>query len=391
MSFAELGVSRPVVGALSKRGITAPFAVQELVIADVLAGRDVLVQSPTGSGKTLAFGVPLVDLIDASDRRPAALILAPTRELALQIVDELREIATARALSVAPVYGGAGIEKQARRAARAHIIVATPGRLEDLLARRVFGLEHVRALVIDEADRMLDMGFKPAVDRIVAKTPSDRQTLFFSATLEAAAGKLARAYTSDARRHVHEPVASDGGEVSHRFVEVEHTAKLDALVAELGEESRGRTLVFVRTKHGADRLVRRLGKRGVRAVAMHGNKSQGQRQRALAGFERGDVDTLVATDVAARGIDVEEITHVINFDAPGDRDAYVHRVGRTGRAGSDGAGVTFVLPEQAGELRRIASDLGLDAEFSTGLGRRTQTHRTRGAHRSKRRAPRSHR
>jgi superfamily II DNA/RNA helicase len=238
---------------------------------------------------------------------------------------------------------------------------------------------------------MLDMGFKPAVDRIVAKTPNDRQTLFFSATLEAAAGKLAHAYTSDARRHVHEPVASDVGEVSHRFVQVEHTAKVDALVAELGEEGRGRTLVFVRTKHGADRLVRRLDKRGVRAVAMHGNKSQGQRQRALASFERGDVDTLVATDVAARGIDVEEITHVINFDAPGDRDAYVHRVGRTGRAGSDGAGVTFVLPEQAGEFGRIASDLGLDAEFSTGLGRRAQTHRTRGPHRSRRRASRSHR
>jgi ATP-dependent RNA helicase RhlE len=386
MSFADLGVSRPVVGALSRRGITAPFAVQELVIEDVLAGRDVLVQSPTGSGKTLAFGVPLVDLMDASDCRPAALILAPTRELALQIVDELRDVATARALSIAPVYGGAGIEKQAKRAARAHVIVATPGRLEDLLARGAFTLEQVRVLVIDEADRMLDMGFKPAVDRIVAQTPGDRQTLFFSATLEAAAGKLARAYTRDARRHVHEPVASDRGQVSHRFIEVEHTAKLDALIAQLGEEGRGRTLVFVRTKHGADRLVRRLGKRGVRAVAMHGNKSQGQRQRALARFEHGNVDTLVATDVAARGIDVDEITHVINFDAPGDRDAYLHRVGRTGRAGSDGAGVTFVLPEQAGELRRIATELGLEAEFSSGLGHHGQKRRTRGPHRSKRRA-----
>jgi ATP-dependent RNA helicase RhlE len=388
MSFADLGVSRPVVGALSRRKITAPFAVQELVIEDVLAGRDVLVQSPTGSGKTLAFGVPLVELIGASDRRPAALILAPTRELALQIVDELREVTTARALSIAPVYGGAGLEKQAKRAARAHVIVATPGRLEDLLARGAFTLEQLRILVIDEADRMLDMGFKPAVDRIVAQTPGDHQTLFFSATLEAAAGKLARVYTRDARRHVHEPVASDRGEVSHRFVQVEHTAKLNALVAQLGEEGRGRTLVFVRTKHGADRLVRRLGKRGVRAVAMHGNKSQGQRQRALASFERGNVDTLVATDVAARGIDVDEITHVINFDAPGDRDAYVHRVGRTGRAGSDGAGVTFVLPEQAGELRRIASELGLEAEFSSGFGHHAQKRRTRGPHRSKRRARR---
>jgi superfamily II DNA/RNA helicase len=387
MSFADLGVSRPVQGALAKRGITAPFAVQKLVLEDVLDGHDVLVQSPTGSGKTLAFGIPLVDRIEASDRRPAALILAPTRELALQIVDELREIAAARALSVAPVYGGAGLEKQARRAARAHIIVATPGRLEDLLARRAFTLNHVRVLVIDEADRMLDMGFKPAVDRIVAKTPADRQTLFFSATLEAAAGKLARAYTRDARRHVHEPVESDRGEVSHRFLQVEHAAKLDALVAELRDGERGRTLVFVRTKHGADRLVRRLSKHRVDAVAMHGNKSQNQRQRALARFERGEIDTLVATDVAARGIDVEDITHVINFDAPGDRDGYVHRVGRTGRAGSDGAGVTFVLPEQTGDLRRIASDLGLNAEFSTALRGHAETHRARARHQPRDHAP----
>ncbi len=363
MSFADLGVSRPVAGALRKRGITAPFAIQKLVIEDVLDGDDVLVQSPTGSGKTLAFGVPLVDLIEADDPNPAALILAPTRELALQIVDELSEIAAARGLSVAPVYGGVGLEKQARRAARAQIIVATPGRLEDLLQRRAFSLDHVRVLVIDEADRMLDMGFKPAVDRIVARTPGDRQTLFFSATLEAAPGKVARAYTSDARRHVHEPVQEESGEVEHRFVHLEHTDKVGALVAELRDAERGRTLVFVRTKRGADRLVRRLGQHDVEAVAMHGNKSQSQRQRALASFASGRVDTLVATDVAARGIDVEEITHVINYDAPGDRDAYVHRVGRSGRAGRDGAGVSFVLPDQHAEMRKIASSLGLATEF----------------------------
>jgi ATP-dependent RNA helicase RhlE len=363
MSFADLGVSRPLTGALSKRGITAPFPVQELVIGDVLAGHDVLVQSPTGSGKTLAFGVPLIDRIDATARRPAALILAPTRELAVQIVDELHDVATAKALSIAPVYGGVGIEKQAKRAARAHIVVATPGRLEDLLQRRMITLEHVRILVIDEADRMLDMGFKPAVDRLVARTPKSRQTLFFSATLEAAAGKLARAYTRDPRRHVHTPVIEDAGEVHHRFVHLSHEAKVDALVAELRNRDRGRTLVFVRTKHGADRLVRRLSKQRLEAVAMHGNKSQNQRQRALARFERGDVDTLVATDVAARGIDVQHVTHVINFDAPGDRDAYVHRVGRTGRAGREGAGISFVLPDQAHDMRRIATSLGLADEF----------------------------
>jgi superfamily II DNA/RNA helicase len=363
MSFADLGVSRPVVGALSKRGITAPFAVQELVLKDVLAGHDVLVQSPTGSGKTLAFGIPLIERVEPNDRRPAALILAPTRELALQIVDELHEVAAAKSLSIAPVYGGVGIEKQAKRAARAHIVVATPGRLEDLLARRMITLEHVRVLVIDEADRMLDMGFKPAVDRLVSQTPLTRQTLFFSATLEAAAGEVARAYTENARRHVHEPVREDEGEVEHRFVHLSHDAKIDALISELRDTERGRTLVFVRTKHGADRLVRRLTKQRLDAVAMHGNKTQNQRQRALARFERGEVDTLVATDVAARGIDVQDITHVINFDAPGDRDAYVHRVGRTGRAGRDGAGISFVLPDQVRDMRKIATSLGLASEF----------------------------
>ena len=362
-SFADLGVTRPVLDALAKRGITAPFAVQEMVTEDVLDGHDVLVQSPTGSGKTLAFGVPLVECIEATDRRPAALILAPTRELALQIVDDLHPIATARALSIAPVYGGVGLEKQAGKAARAHIIVATPGRLEDLLERRAFTLEHLRILIIDEADRMLDMGFKPAVDRIVAKTPHDRQTVFCSATLEAAAGKVATAYTRDARRHVHEPVEADQGETSHRFVHLDQTAKVDALITELRDSERGRTLVFVRTKHGADRLVKRLVKQRVRAVAMHGNKSQNQRNRALAQFSAGDVDTLVATDVAARGIDVDDITHVINYDAPGDRDGYVHRVGRTARAGRDGAGITFVLSEQDAEMRKVARDLGLGTEY----------------------------
>ena len=365
-TFADLGVSRPVAAALSKRGITAPFAVQKLVIEDVLDGHDVLVQSPTGSGKTLAFGVPLVECVESTDRRAAALVLAPTRELAEQIVDEMHDVATARALSVAPVYGGVGIEKQAKRAARAHIIVATPGRLEDLLQRRSITLEHIRILVIDEADRMLDMGFKPAVDRIVRQTPSDRQTLFFSATLEAAAGQVARAYTHEARRHVHEPVKEDRSEVEHRFVHVDHAAKVSALVEELRNADRGRTLVFVRTKHGADRLVKRLSSKSVDAIAMHGNKSQNQRRRALAMFASGEVDTLVATDVAARGIDVEDITHVINYDAPGDRDAYVHRVGRTARAGRDGAGVTFITGEDDAEMRKMAKTLGLATQFEHG-------------------------
>jgi superfamily II DNA/RNA helicase len=365
-SFADLGVSKPAVSALAARGIHEPFAVQRLVIADVLAGHDVLAQSPTGSGKTLAFGVPLIDRIAAESRRPAGLILAPTRELACQIVDELYEVAHACALSVAPVYGGVGIQAQARKAAKAHIVVATPGRLEDLLQRGDLRLDRIQMLVIDEADRMLDMGFKPAVDRIVAKVPADRQTLFFSATLEGEAGRQAKAYTRDARRHVHTPKEERKADVKHRFVHLAHEAKLDALVSELTQADCERTLVFVRTKRGADRLVKRLDQSGVRAVAMHGNKTQSQRQKALARFESGHVDTLVATDVAARGIDVPDVTHVINFDAPEDRDTYVHRVGRTGRAGRTGAGVSFVIADQARDMGRIASDLGLTSEFDEG-------------------------
>jgi superfamily II DNA/RNA helicase len=364
-SFAGLGVSKVVVDVLRSRSIAEPFAIQSLVVPDVLAGRDVLAKSPTGSGKTLAFGVPLVERLNAGDRRPSALILAPTRELALQIVDDISDIAHARALSVAAVYGGAGIQRQIQQARRAHILVATPGRLEDLLQRRAVSLEQIRILVLDEADRMLDMGFRPAVDRIVALTPAKRQTLFFSATLEGAAGRIAAEYTRDARLHEYvPPVDPSRAETVHRFVKVAHEAKVDALVQELKDADRGLTIVFVRTKRGADRLVKRLKDNYVTAVAMHGDKTQSQREKALARFERGEVDTLVATDVAARGIDVRDVTHVINYDMPEDRDGYVHRIGRTGRAGRAGVGVTFVLGDQAHEMGRIATDLGLHREFS---------------------------
>jgi ATP-dependent RNA helicase RhlE len=369
VSFADLGISKAVVRALAERDITQPFPVQQLVIRDALAGHDLLVQSPTGSGKTLAFGIPLADLIEPSAKGLSALVLAPTRELASQIVDELDAIVRSRNLHVAAVYGGVGFGPQVKAAQRADIVVATPGRLEDLIARGAINLRKVRVLVLDEADRMLDMGFKPAVSRIVAQTPDDRQTLFFSATLEGATGKLAAAYTRDPRRHTHAAPERSEAEIEHRFVHVDsQAAKLDHLAGHLTGPDGGRTLVFVRTKRGADRLVKRLRSRELEAVAMHGDKSQGQRERALARFERGDVEVLVATDVAARGIDVADIAHVVNFDVPGDRDSYVHRVGRTGRAGRTGAGTSFVLTDQAAEMRRIAKDLGLTQEFEQSLG-----------------------
>jgi ATP-dependent RNA helicase RhlE len=368
-TFADLGTSKPVVAALRARAIEKPFAVQEMVIRDALEGRDLLVQSPTGSGKTLAFGVPLVDLIEPGRKGPQALILAPTRELASQIVDELDALVEARRLRIAAVYGGVGFGPQIAAAKRADILVATPGRLEDLIERGAVSLGRVQVLVLDEADRMLDMGFRPAVDRIVSKTPGDRQTLFFSATLEGAAGKVAAAYTRDARSHTHAGSEQVKGDVEHRFLRVDsQAAKLDQLVLQLREDGEGRSLVFVRTKRGADRLVKRLRTEGVAAVAMHGDKTQSQRERALASFERGDVMTLVATDVAARGIDVADVERVVNYDAPEDREAYVHRVGRTGRAGRSGTGISFVLADQAEEMRGIAHGLGLGNHFDQSRG-----------------------
>jgi ATP-dependent RNA helicase RhlE len=368
-TFADLGVSEVVAAELAQREITAPFAVQKMVIPDVLAGHDILAQSPTGSGKTLAFGVPLVERLKDSDARPSALILAPTRELAIQIVDDLRPLAHARALSIAAVYGGAGIIKQARLAGRAHVLVATPGRLLDLIDRRDVSLKNVRILVLDEADRMLDMGFRPVVDKIVKMTAPKRQTMLFSATLEGEVGKIAKVYTTDPRRHEHAHSVERKGDVKHRFVTVTHDGKVDRLVLELKEPERGLTLVFVRTKRGADRLVKRLASSGVQAAAMHGDKSQGQRQRALANFEAGVVDTLVATDVAARGIDVTGITHVINYDIPATREDYVHRIGRTARAGASGTGVTLVAHDQTRELAGMVRDMGLDRELElAGVG-----------------------
>jgi superfamily II DNA/RNA helicase len=293
---------------------------------------------------------------------PCALVLAPTRELASQIVDDLRPLAHARALGITAVYGGVGLEKQARAAAKSHIIVATPGRLEDLLQRRAFTLSNVKMLVLDEADRMLDMGFKPAVDRIVALCPRERQTLFFSATLDGEAGRIAKAFTTNPRTHEQVATVSHIAKVEHRFLTVAHEHKLKTLKEQLMAAD-DLCLVFVRTKRGADRLVQRLAKEHVEAVAMHGDKSQRQREKALARFEAGQVRVLVATDVAARGIDVDGVGHVINFDPPEDRDAYVHRIGRTGRAGRTGVGTTFARPDEIHDVAAIADDLGLEHPF----------------------------
>ncbi len=362
-SFPELGVSEPVARALATRGITIPFPIQTLVVGDALTGRDVLAKSQTGSGKTLAFALPIAErLTPRTDQRPQALILVPTRELASQVVGELRDVARVKGLRVAAAYGGVSIREQSKGVSMADILVATPGRLEDLANRRLVRLDGVRILVLDEADRMLDMGFEPQVAALVRRIPKERQTMFFSATLEGAVGQLARRYTRDPVSHEVVSAKATVDEAAHRFVPVSEHGKVDALIELLLAEP-GLALVFTRTKRGADRLAARLKAKGLSVAAMHGDLSQAQRERTLARFHTGKVSTLIATDVAARGLDVENIAHVINYDPPADDIGYVHRVGRTARAGATGMGVTLVTPEQQGDVSRMASRLKLAEEF----------------------------
>ena len=293
LRFRDLGVSERIADALSARSIEEPFEIQRLVLPDALAGLDILAKSPTGSGKTLAFAIPIVERTSQRDKRPAALVLVPTRELAQQVADELVAIGRGSGLEVAAVYGGTPLRKGAEHARKAHVVVATPGRLEDLAQRRLLDLSAIRILVLDEADRMLDMGFKPQVDRIVRRLPRNRQTMFFSATLDGEVGELARAYTSSPSRFEGRlPHERRTGEIEHQFVAVRPETKLETLVEHLRAND-GLTLVFVRTKRGADLLARKLARHQVDAVAMHGNMTQGARQRALLsafpGAVRADV------------------------------------------------------------------------------------------------------
>ena len=364
-SFTALGVSAPVCEALERRGIRSPFAIQALVLPDGLAGVDVLAASPTGSGKTLAFGIPMIERAADASAYPSALVLVPTRELASQVVDELKPLAKARGLKIAAVYGGTGVHSQAKYARDADIVVATPGRLYDLLERRLISVNSVRVLVLDEADRMLDMGFRPQVDRILKTVPQNRQTLLFSATLDGDVADLARTYTVNASRYsTGAQIENVRGDVGHEFVAVTSENKLEQLAEQLRRE-RGLALVFVRTKYGADKLARKLGRdHSLNAGVLHGNMSQNARERSLAQFASGKVSTLIATDIAARGLDVDDVTHVINYDPPATAEDYVHRVGRTGRAGRAGTGVTFVLPEQRRDVSALAGAAGHSAPFA---------------------------
>ena len=364
-TFAQLGVPPFICDALERRGITEPFQIQAVTVADGLAGRDVCGRAPTGSGKTLAFGVPLVAstaaLGKAAPRRPSALVLAPTRELAEQITTELRTFSGN--VRVDAVYGGVGYGPQLTALKRGiDILVACPGRLEDLIQRRDVDLREVRHVVLDEADRMADMGFMPSVRRLLDQTPSDRQTVLFSATLDGDIAKLTRDYQRNPVRHEVGDETPDIQAATHRFWTTERNER-NPIVAEVVNAA-WPSIIFTRTRHGADRLAKQLGKLGFHAAPIHGGRSQSQRNRALDDFTKGRVHALVATDVAARGIHVDGVASVIHYDPPEDHKAYVHRSGRTARAGAAGLVVSLIQPEQQKETRKMQRLIGLDEPFT---------------------------
>lgn len=358
-SFAQLGVPQPIVAALAKRGIDAPFEIQAATIADALAGRDVLGRAPTGSGKTIAFGIPVVaNAVPAQPKRPTALILAPTRELAEQIHTELKSFAGKVRIGV--VYGGVGYGPQVNSLrAGVEVLVACPGRLQDLIDRRDVSLERVEHVVLDEADRMADMGFMPAVRKLLDQTSSDRQTVLFSATLDGDVKRLTQQYQSDPVRHEVGEKTPDITAASHLFWSVDHKTDRVPVTAD-AVNAAWPAIVFCRTRHGSDRLAKQLRRAGVEAAAIHGGRSQGQRTRALASFAKGEVQALVATDVAARGIHVDGVAAVVHYDSPEDHKTYIHRSGRTARAGEGGVVVSLLLPDQVRDARKMQRQVGLD-------------------------------
>ncbi len=359
-TFSDLGLPEQIVAVLDDLGIVEPFPIQAATIADALDGRDVIGRAPTGSGKTLAFGAPLLVGLDRAERRrPRMLVLAPTRELATQIADELTPLAAAMGHRICAVYGGVGYGPQLRALERGvEVLVACPGRLEDLLSQGALTLDAVDRVVLDEADRMVDMGFLPAVTRLLGATPQRRQTLMFSATLGPAVDKLSRTEQHDPVRHEVDD-ADDTGDVRHAVVELPRADRVTRTAQIV--DRHGSTIVFCRTRHGADRVARQLAKAGVQAAPIHGGRNQNQRRKALDSFVNGQVAALVATDVAARGIHVDDVACVIHFDPPEDDETYLHRSGRTGRAGADGAVVSLVERSDARVARSRLRTLGLES------------------------------
>ncbi|CAN5173890.1 hypothetical protein BH24ACT1_BH24ACT1_12530 [soil metagenome] len=359
-TFSELGIPADLVAVLDEGGITEPFPVQTLTIPDLLAGRDVCGKAKTGSGKTLAFGLAVVTRTKAaSPFRPGALILVPTRELATQVAAELTPLAKTRGRSVRAVYGGTDLDRQCNALRKGvDIVVATPGRLIDLIERKAVELDAIEIVVLDEADRMADMGFLPQVEWVLRHVGTPHQTMLFSATLDGDVDHLVRVHMHDPVFHEVVSDRVDVDDMEHRFLSVHQMDKVRVAAAiARGAE---RCLVFVRTKRGADRLAGQLEREGVAALPIHGDLRQSARERALRDFTGGELHVLVATDVAARGIHVDEIDVVLHYDPPADHKSYVHRSGRTARAGTCGAVATLVLWDQERDIRLLQKRLGLE-------------------------------
>ena len=363
-TFEALGVAPRLVATLAGQGITAPFAIQAITIQDALKGRDVCGKAKTGSGKTLAFGVPLLMRSGKGAAcRPRGLVLVPTRELAVQVAEVLSTLATAVDRSVVVVYGGADIERQIKQIRKGiDIVIATPGRLIDLLDRGELSVADIEVAVLDEADRMADMGFLPQVDWVLRRIEHPHQTMLFSATLDGDVDRLVKRHLSDPIRHEVHSALPTVELMEHRFIQVHQMDKVKVAAA----ICRGATkaILFVRTKRGADRLVERLGEEGVRSAAIHGDLRQNLREKAMVDFSSGKLPVLVATDVAARGLDIDDVDVVVHYDPPEDHKAYLHRSGRTARAGEAGVVATLVLWDQILEVERIQKRLGLQAPIT---------------------------
>ena len=366
-TFAELGLPRPIVQVLERQGIFEPFPIQEAAIPDALAGRDVLGRGPTGSGKTFTFGLPmltrLADLGASKTARPRALVLAPTRELAAQIHERLDEPANSLGLRVLSVVGGVNINQHIRSLARpVDLLVATPGRAQDLIDQDKLSLEDVLITALDEADQMADMGFLPQVRRLLDRTPADGQRLLFSATLDGDVDKLVKQYMNEPVTHSTAPVQAAVETMEHYLLYCGSREERNDVVIRIGARE-GKTIMFMRTKHGVDRQVRKLRRNGINAQPLHGDKGQGARTRALEGFASGEVPVLVATDIAARGIDINDVSLVVHVDPPAEHKAYLHRAGRTARAGTSGRVVTLVMDEQRSEVEKLIGKAGVEAEI----------------------------
>ena len=357
--FSDLGINQDLVDVLAERGITTPFEIQTLAIPDGIAGRDVCGKAKTGSGKTLAFGIPMIQrLSKAKPHRPTGLALVPTRELAVQVCKELAPLAATRGLVFEAIYGGSPIEKQIAALKRGvDFVVATPGRMIDLIQQEELSVADLEGVVLDEADRMADMGFMPQVEWILRRTEKKHQTLLFSATLDGMVGALISRYQTDPVTHEVESREVTVAEMEHRFLAV-HEMDRVRVAARIVEAS-NKTIIFSRTKWGADKITGKLIDEGVTASAIHGDLRQSQREKALSDFQDGRIKCLVATDVAARGIHVDDVDVVIHYDPPSDAKTYVHRSGRTARAGESGIVVSLVLWDEELEIRKLLRRLGM--------------------------------